>query len=284
MGNPLLNGLEPMSKSRSLVAALICSLVAMPAISNAQAADSTKGQVADSTKDEAKDFVHDVLRGLLGPHRNVFVQGGFTRGDRFVLQQAANTIDGERSLQGSTGYNVGLGVGVDFLLRQGLRATYTFSSRNLNFKTNNGNGSDALDIDDVGTLKSHTLAVEVMRYMLPARASFTPYGTLGVQGTWWVLDEKSLFVTSNGAGTPFSVGPLFSFGVQFKASHQWSGRLEATLSSEHNPFTGNKSFRAFSGPTIDEPTNVNRTNYRLAVVYNLDKRRMPAVPLPVAHK
>lgn len=91
-----------MSKSRWLLAALICSLVATPAISNAQASDSTKGQIADSTKDDAKDFVHDVLRGLLGPHRNVFVQGGFTRGDRFVLQQAANTIDGERSLQGST--------------------------------------------------------------------------------------------------------------------------------------------------------------------------------------
>jgi opacity protein-like surface antigen len=265
-----------MSNSRWLVAGLICSLVAMPTISSAQA--------PDSTKEEAKDFVHDVLRGLLGPNRNLFVQGGFTRGDRFVLQQAANTIDGERSLQGSTGYNVGLGVGVDFLLRQGLRASYTFSSRNLNFKTNNGNGSDALDIDDVGTLKSHTATVELMRYMLPARAAFTPYGTLGVQGTWWVLDEKSLFVTSNGAGTPFSIGPLFSFGVQFKASHQWSGRLEAMLSSEHNPFTGNKSFRALSGPTIDEPTNVNRTNYRLAVVYNLGKPGMPTGTLPVAHK
>jgi len=273
-----------MSKSRGLLAALICLLVAMPALSHAQAADSTKGHVADSTKEEAKDFVHDVLRGLLGPNRNVFVQGGFTRGDRFVLQQAANTIDGERSLQGSIGYNVGLGAGVDFLLRQGLRASYTFSSRNLNFKTNNGNGSDALDIDDVGTLKSHTVTVEVMRYMLPARAAFTPYGTLGVQGTWWVLDEKSLFVTSNGAGTPFSIGPLFSFGVQFKASRQWGGRLEAALSSEHNPFTGNKSFRALSGPTIDEPTNVNRTNYRVAVVYNFGKPGMPAAPLPVAHK
>jgi hypothetical protein len=131
--NSFLTGLKPVSKSRWLVAALICSLVAMPTISSAQA--------PDSTKEEAKDFAHDVLRGLLGPHRNLFVQGGFTRGDRFVLQRAANTIDGERSLQGSTGYNVGLGVGVDFLLRQGLRASYTFSSRNLNFKTNNGNGS-----------------------------------------------------------------------------------------------------------------------------------------------
>ena len=279
-----------MSKSRWLVPALICSLVAMPTISNAQA--------ADSTKEQAQNFGHDVLKALFGPNKNLFVNGGFTRGDRFVLQQAVPAALGERSLEGATGYNVGGGVGVDFLARQGLRLSYTFSSRNLNFKTNNGNGSDALDIDDVGRLKSHTATLEVMRYMLPARARFTPYGTIGVQGTWWVLDEKTvtivpptgavtnvLLVTSNGAGTPFSVGPLFSFGVQFKPTNQWSGRLEATLASEHNPFTGNKSFRALSGPNIDEPSSINRTDYRLAVVYSFGKKAAPAGQhLPVAKK
>jgi hypothetical protein len=279
-----------MSKSRWLVPAFICSLVAMPTTSNAQ--------VADSTKKEAENFGRDVLKALFGPTRNLFVQGGFTRGDRFVLQQAVPAVLGERSLQGATGYNVGGGVGVDFLLRQGLRASYTFSSRQLNFKTNNGNGSDALDIDDVGRLKSHTATLEIVRYMLPAKAAFTPYGTLGVQGTWWVLDEKTvtivpptgavtnvLLVTSNGAGTPFSVGPLFSFGVQFRPTQQWSARLEATLASEHNPFTGNKSFRALSGPTIDEPSSINRTDYRLAIAYNFGKKAAPAgVHLPVAKK
>ena len=265
-----------MLKSRPLVAALICSLVAMPAISNAQA--------ADSTKDQAEDFAHDVLHALLGPNRNVFLQGGFTSGDRFVLQQAANTIAGERALWASTGYNVGFGVGVDFLLRQGLRASYTFSSRGLNFKTNNGNGSDALDIDGVGTLKSNTATLEVMRYMLPTRATINPYGTLGVHATWWSLDEKSPLVTSNGAGTPFSFSPLFSFGVQFRPSSNWSGRLEATLSGGRNPFTGNKSFRALSGPTIDEPSSINRTDYRLAAVYNFGKRGTPTATSPVAHK
>jgi opacity protein-like surface antigen len=279
-----------MSKSRWLVPALICSLVAMPTISNAQA--------ADSTKEQAQNFGHDVLKALFGPNKNLFVQGGFTRSDRYVLQQAVNTIGGERSLQGKNGYNVGGGVGVDFLLRQGLRLSYSFSSTDLKFKTNNGNGSDALDIDDVGRLKSHTATLEIMRYMLPAKARFTPYGTLGAQGTWWVLDEKSVtivpatgaptnvvLVTSNGAGTPFSMGPLFSFGLQFKPTDQWSGRLEATLASEHNPFTGNKSFRALSGPTIDEPSSINRTDYRLAVVYNFGKKAAPSAQhLPVAKK
>ncbi len=266
-----------MSKSRSLVTALICSLVVMPTISRAQAPDSTKEQVSSFS---------EVLRALLGPNWNVFAHGGFTRGDRFSLQHVPNTLDSQRALRSSTGFNVGFGGGVDVLLRMGLRANYTFTSNDLNFKTDDGTGSDDLNIDDVGTLKSHTVQIEVMRYMLPSRAMFTPYGTLGFHTTWWVLDQDSPLVTSNGAN-PFSYGPLFSFGVQFRPSHKWSARLEAALSSGHNPFTGNKSFRALSGPTIDEPTSIGRSEYRLAGVYHFGKSvaaAAAAATKPVAKK
>jgi len=265
-----------MPSSRWAVIPLICSLVALPTISNAQAPDSTKA--------EAQDFVRDVLRGLLGPNWNLFAHGGLTTDDRFLLQRAVAPLDGERSLSSSSGWDVGAGAGVDFLLRMGLRASYTYRQSKLNFKTNNGDGSDALNINDVGTLKSNTLALEVMRYMLPSRAAFTPYGTLGIQTTWWSLDEKSPLVTSSGASTPFSISPLFSFGVQFKATNKWSGRLEATLSSGHNPFTGEKSFRASSGPTIDEPSSVNRTDFRVAAVYRFGKAKTPAPPAAVTNK
>ena len=255
--------------------ALFCPFVAMPTISSAQARDTTKA--------EAQDFVRDVLRALIGPNWNVFAQGGFSTGDRFVLQHATNTLDGQRSLEPATGYGLGLGAGVDILLRMGFRANYTFTSNQLNFKTNDGNGSDALDINNVGTIKTNTLALEVMRYMLPSRARITPYGTLGIQARWWSLDEKSPLVSASGT-TPFSFGPLFSFGVQVRATDKWSGRLEASLSSGGNPFTGNESFRALSGATIDEPSSVSRTEYRLAGVYHFGKAKAPAVPTPVAHK
>lgn len=267
-----------MSKSRSLVVALISSLVAMPTISNAQALDSTKAQ---------PESIHDVLKGLLSPNWNLFAHGGFTSGSRFVMQHAVNTLDGQRALKSSTGFNVGGGAGVDILLRMGLRASYTFTSSDLNFKTDDGNGSNALNINDVGRVKSHTASVEVMRYMLPSRAAISPYGTLGLQGTWWVLDEKSPLVSSNGSSTPFSGSLLFSFGVQVKATDKWSGRLEASLGGGHNPFTGNKAFRALSGPTIDEPSNLGRTDYRVAGVYHFGKSSSLAAPAaikPVAKK
>lgn len=262
-----------MSKSRWLAVALICSLVALPRISKAQA-DSTRGQV----KEEAQDFVHDVLRAMLGPNWNLFANGGLTTGERYQLQQAVPASDGELALKSATGFEFGAGAGVDILLRTGFRIGYTYSSRNLNFKTNNGNGSDALNVNDVGTLKSNTIALEVMRYMLPSGAAITPYGTVGVQGTWWSLHEKSSLVTSNGA-TPFSVSPLFSFGVQFKASSKWSARVEAMLAGGHNPFTGEKSFRSREqGQTIDEPTSVARTDFRLAAVYHFGRPTMPKLP------
>src|SRR5690348_8163132 len=137
VANPFLSGSERMLKSRWLVAALICSLVATPRSAKAQTPDSTKGQ--------AEDFVRDVLRALVGPNWNLFAQGAVTTSDRFLLQQAANPSDGLRSLQSATGWAVGGGAGVDILLRTGFRASYTYGSSNLNFRTDNGNGSKALN-------------------------------------------------------------------------------------------------------------------------------------------
>jgi len=265
-----------MLKSRWRVVALICSLVAMPSISRAQA--------ADSTKDKPQDFVRDVLRALLGPDWNLFATGGATTNERFLLQQAVNPSDGQRSLQSATGFAIGGGAGVDILLRTGFRASYTYGSSNLNFRTNNGDGSKALNIDDVGTVKTQTLALELIHYMLPWRAAINPYGTLGIQGTWWSLDSKSPLVTGLGAATPFSVSPLFSFGVQFKATQKFSARLEATLSGGHNPFTGNRSFRSFAGPAIDEPSNINNTAFRLAAVYHFGREKLPSTTPTVTHE
>jgi len=265
-----------MRKSRWLVAASICSIVVMPAITSAQ---------ADSTNKDPQDFVRDVLHALLGPHWNMFADGGIVDGTRYLLQSAANPADGKRALESATGYDVGLGAGVDILLRTGLRASFTFGSSNMNFRTSNGNGSSALNIDDVGRLKTQTAALELIHYMLPWRATINPYGTVGIQGTWWTLKETSPYVTGVGADTPFTVSPLLSFGVQIKPSHRWSARVEAVLSSQHNPFTGNRSFRSLvPGSFIDEENSVGHTEYRLAAVYHFGKSNLPGAPVPVAHK
>jgi opacity protein-like surface antigen len=265
-----------MSKSRWLKIALTSALVAPWTIANAQ--------TSTTPKEQAQDFMHDVLGALFSPNWNLFAHGGWATSDRFLLEQAANPADGQRSLESKNGYNVGLGAGVDILLRLGFRASYTFTSSQLKYRTDNGDGSDLLDIDDVGTLMAHTASLEVMRYMLPSRSAFTPYGTVGIQGTWWALDEKSPMVSSSGASTQFSLSPLFAFGVQFKATEKWSGRLEASLAGGHNPFTGKNSFRGLAGPNIDEPTSVGRTDFRFAAVYHFSRQKSVTEMIPVAHR
>ena len=249
-----------MRESRWLVSALVGSLVAMPMSSNAQA--------PDTLKDQPTSFGRDVIGALFGPHWNMFLHGGATTSDRLTLQAAA-PVGTARSLETATGYNVGGGAGIDLFSHMGVRFAYTFTSSGLNFKTDNGDGSNALDINGVGTLLSHTASLEVIRYMLPARSAFNPYGTLGVQGTWWGLTKHSNLLRV-GSGAQFGVGPLFSFGTQIRSADRLSWRLEMAMASGHNPFTGNKSFRALSGPTIDEPTSLSRIDFRVAGVYHFD--------------
>jgi len=245
-----------------------------PAIASAQA----KAQAADTTKKQTENLVRDLIRGLALPNWNLFVNGGATTSERYLLQQAIDPLAGQRSLQTATGWNVGGGVGVDVFLHLGLRASYNYSSANMNFRTNNGDGSSALNIDDVARLKANTVTLETMRYMLTSRAPISPYGSLGIQWTWWNLDSKSPLISSNGAGTPLSISPLFSFGLQAKATDHWSGRGEIVMSGGHNPFTGKRSFQSTAGQTIDEPDAVNQTAFRLAAVYHFG--RPPKVTLP----
>ena len=267
-----------MRKNRWRCLGLACSIAAGSTIVGAQA--------TDTTKKESDNLIRDVMHGLVvGPNWNMFVQGGPMTSERFLLQQATAPAVGQRSLETAVGYNVGGGFGVDLLLHLGVRASYSFTSSDMNLRTDNGNGSSALDVDNVARLKSHTVTLEALRYMLTTRSVVSPYGGIGIQATWWGLDEKSPLVTSNGAGTPFGMSPVFSFGVQAKASNHWSGRLEAVMAGGHNPFTGHTSFQSNAGQTIDEAGSINQTSFRLAVVYHFGHAKtMASSPTMAQHQ
>jgi hypothetical protein len=89
-----------------------------------------------------------------------------------------------------------------------------------------------------------------------------------------VLDDKTDLIQPSGGSTQFRWGALVSFGVQFKLNDKFGARLEAASQSIHSPFTGEHSFTA-SGPTIDELTRVNQTDYRIVGVYHFGKKVTP---------
>ena len=243
---------------RWLLVDMICLLVAAPT-AGAQAANG------------GDDTFGDVLRLIVGPNWNLFAHTGVSTHGRFMLQRPTGAGSGERALRSEDAFTVGVGVGGDFLLRQGFRIGYAYTTSDLAFRTDNGDGSDGLDLDDGGTLHSHLIAAELIRYVLPARASFTPYGTVGLLGAWWVLDAEPGLVTTEGGSTQFRLGALATFGMQARVSDVLSARVELASATVRNPFTGSDSFRALGGTTIDEPTRVTKNDFRLVGIYYLGK-------------
>ena len=256
--DPISADLTTMRKLSWLVIGFLCLHLATPTSAAAQ------------QKENAEDFMKDVLWSIFGPNWNVSLQGGFTTTDRFLLQAPVGG-GGQQSVQSNTGYNIGVGAGVDYLLRQGFRFYYIYSHNSLDFRTNNGNGTSNLDVDPDAKVHGNTLGVELIRYLLPARTKITPYGTFGVVGTWWGLDESPLVIGAGGS-SQFRWGANLAFGLQVREWEKFGARLEAASITTGNPFTGKHSFRTTNAVVIDEPTSVGRMDWRLVGVYYFRKR------------
>lgn len=235
-----------------------------------------------STGADTGDFVHDVIGAIFRPNWNIYMNGGFATHGRYLLQRVSAPTNGERALRSEDAFTIGVGGGVDFLLRSAFRMSYVFSESHLEFRTDDGDGSEQLDVEELGLLQRHVAAVEVVRYMFPARSVVTPYGSAGLTGAWWVLDESSPLVTSGGGSSEFRLGALATFGLQVQLTPYSSARVEIATSSIRNPFTGSDSYRANGAVTIDEPTRVSQTDFRFAAVYYFAGPERPRVPTPAA--
>lgn len=255
---------------------LYSALIALVATAHVIGAQDSNG--AENRKEETEDFVQDVIGALFRSTWNVYLHGGAATHGRYLLQRMAVPVSGERSLRSEDAFTIGLGAGVDFMLRSAFRMSYTYSSSDLMFRTDDGDGSEQLDIENTGTLQRHVAAVEVVRYMFPGRSAVTPYGSAGLVGAWWVLDQESALIAPEGGSTQFRIGALATFGLQVQLSGHTGARFEVATSSIRNPFTGNESYRAQGGVTIDEPTRVSQTDFRLGAVYYFGRPELPRLP------
>jgi opacity protein-like surface antigen len=257
-----------MYKMTSLGLSVALGLLIAPASGHAQ------------RKETADDFGNDVLGAIFGSQWNVFLHAGTNSHGRFLLQRVpiGNGATGERKLRTHGGYTVGGGVGVDILQRTSLRFEYIYGDADLAFRTDIGNGSEQLDVDDLGRMETHALSAEILRYMLPSRAAFTPYGTIGLVGVWWLLNDVDDEIDA-GDNNEFRIGAQASFGVKLRATSHFDLRFEAATSSVRNPWTGRDSYRVLTGTTMEEPTRVSKSSVRLAAIYNFSKPEKQQ-PLP----
>jgi hypothetical protein len=218
----------------------------------------------------------DIFGAVLHSSWDLFLTGGASSQGRFLLQQVGGGR--QRAVTGSNGFTAGGGVGFDFLPRSGARLSYTFSASDLAFRTDDGNDTEDLDVDDGGMLHRHVASAEIIRYMFPARGSVTPYGSAGLLAAWWVLDNEPSIAVTSGNSTLFRWGALGSFGVQFQFSGHSAGRVELSSSTIRSPFTGKESFVVPGGTTIDEPTRVSQADIRFVAVYYFSKPTDARVP------
>jgi hypothetical protein len=155
--------------------------------------------------------------------------------------------------------------------RLGVRTSYTFSRSDFRYSDDTGDGSRELDQDHLDELSSHFIAVEILTYMLPADARFTPYGGAGVVGGWYVVDENAQHIQSRDERRLFRTGAIGTLGLQASVGGSIAIRVEAVSSNVRNPFAGGVSFRPTGGTSLDEPRRVSKTDYRIAFVYRFGR-------------
>ena len=223
------------------------------------------------------------------PRWSVDAHGGYGYYGRFLLQNPTNDPFSllQRELRGRHAWTVGLGVGGMVLPRSGFRlgADYTWSD--LDWRDDTGNDSHLLDFDDAGNLKQFMLTAEFMRFLFPESRRVNPYASAGFLASWYKLtdeftvlvvdDEEEAFVglAAPGGNSQFRWGATGSLGLQFRVSEAFRLRLGANRGTISNPFTGRQSFIAVNGLTIDEPSRVGKTDYRLSLVYSFGKAEAP---------
>lgn len=207
------------------------------------------------------------------PSVAVELYGGLADHGRFLLQAIAvdpNGIVPQRELVANNAFSFGGAVSIAILPLTRTRLSFTHLSTDLDFDDDTGTGSGTLDDDDVAGLSSNVLSLEAMRFLLPARSRVSPYGGLGISLVWWNLDERRLVpLIIAGAGDDshlrFAVSAIL--GVRVRVYRQFAVAFEIADLDAGNPFTGSESFLPTTGVTIDEPTRVRQTHFRLVGSY-----------------
>ena len=209
------------------------------------------------------------------PAWTVEFHAGLANQGRFLLQAIDDDFDPivrQRRLSAANGFSWGAAVGVTVLPLGQLRLTFTRTSTDLDFEDDTGTGTDVLDDDDVAGLSSSVLGLEVRRYLFGPRVMFTPYGGLGIALAWWNLDERGVIPTivSGDDDSELRFAASATFGIRYRPTPNWAVSLEVADFEIGNPFTGDDSFIPVTGFTIDEPTTVRQTHFRIVGSYTFD--------------
>ena len=245
------------------------ALACVAAVASSAGAQSTQNSTNDS-------YVTDMVTSLTDASRwSLSANLGTNRYGTFLMQ---NVPGGERALRGDSPFGWGLAAGFDITDKLGMRLGWTYTNTNMQFKDYSGTGSDFLDSDDLGKLKSNIAALDVVHYFVGSRSLIAPYAGAGVAGVWSALGPEGPQLITPGGSQQFHLGINANVGVQIRIIPQTFGRIEWNTMGTRNPFTGNRSYKSTVGQTFDEPSRINKTEWRFAATYYFgEPDKQPAV-------
>jgi hypothetical protein len=195
-----------------------------------------------------------------------------SRYESFLMQ---NVPGGERTLHGNRHFGWGLGTGLDVSDKLGVRLGWSYTNTNMQFKDYSGSGSELLESDDLGKLKSNIAALDVVHYFVGSRSLLAPYAGAGLAGVWSSLGPQGPDLITPGGSQQFHLGINANVGLQVRVIELLFGRVEWNTMGTRNPFNGNRSYKTTVGDTFDEPTRVAKTEWRFAAAYYFAKPDKP---------
>jgi opacity protein-like surface antigen len=214
------------------------------------------------------------------------VFGGAATYGRFVEQLASEGIGTlrERELRGGTGPTFGgsLGyttsvLGVEDVTGQ---LGFQWGSSDYEFELDDPRVTGDFDEPEAGAFVTYIVSASITKFLGDTDGSLAPYAVVGLNGTWWSLDQDEPVTgdfgqvqpTRDGDGTIFRFGGTAGFGLQIAAEDEFAIRLEYMRHSVRNPFNGDgdDAFNITTGTKTDEPDRVPITRYSLGLLYFLE--------------
>ena len=263
-----------MRQSHRLLAFGFALAVATPA--GAQSANN------DSLVTSMVDMITDASRWHLS------LNGGAAGFGNFLLQQ---TPLGAVAIRGSRGFAFGGGGGFDYDENNQFRLNYTYTGTDLRYRDWRGVGSNLLNVSNIGKVNTNVVTLEAAHYFVGSRSLVSPYAGFGFSGSWNHLspdvvatsvffpNTPTQFLTTPGGAQKFGIGATANLGAQVRLTNEFFTRLEWNTMNMPNPFNGNRSYQSPGGITYDQPSRVQKTEWRLAGVYYLGKQA-PAAQKP----